>query len=318
MAIGVLLLAGCAGGDPWAETGEAHTGTEHQPFQILNPFEDTHPDITEDALFFLDDDIIDDLEDANEDTDLGDHQKDSKYHGDNCRFWETFDSIRRRYDGIVRYFGDGDHDGALEEFGQILHTVQDLYAHSNWVDNPEQDGLITSYHRFEFPAVSPGDPIGSPLGSMVVLQKDLPSDWTITRDPDERLPWVSTDWGEVVGLITGTHANDDGPPACPSGASIQHGDIAVLLNPALLGAMSPGAYLSKDTDLTINHDEAVALAIEATTAEFCRFARLVLLREGKPAYDTLMSSWVDDAAAYQWACGNAPSLVQGLRESSLW
>jgi heterokaryon incompatibility protein Het-C len=63
------------------------------------------------------------LQDANQFT--------SNLHFDNCTFAEGAAYYAERWNVIE---SAGDPITALHTFGQILHSVQDFYAHSNWVE----------------------------------------------------------------------------------------------------------------------------------------------------------------------------------------
>lgn len=62
-----------------------------------------------------------------------DDQVSSSHHFDNCAFHEGDQKIRKDRDVI---FGESDRLSrrSVEALGRILHTVQDFYAHSNWIE----------------------------------------------------------------------------------------------------------------------------------------------------------------------------------------
>jgi hypothetical protein len=311
-----LLLAGCAGTDP--DAGENVTGVQEPflayfelgPIHVKFPGATTHSDITEDGLDFLDDDVAEEIGEYNEDTDTGDTKSDSRYHVDNCQLVASFASIRERYDETVSYIGQGKYDEAIQVFGTILHTVQDFYAHSNWVDDAQPTGL-TFNHPFEFPSVRAGNPLGTPFGSMVVLATGVPNS-SVSLPAHKRVPRVTTDWGVVAGLITGTYDNGDGTSCLPS-ASIPHGDVL-----SVDGDDDPGSYLTKDVPGLLNREEALDRAVAQTTEEFCRLGRLVMLRRGKIVHDAMVSEWVDEPDDYRTSCGEMNRQVESLATAYLW
>jgi len=61
------------------------------------------------------------------------HQTQSCIHFDNCAFAEGLDYIGGEWD-LVEASSDKYSDVALAAFGRLLHTVQDFYAHSNWIE----------------------------------------------------------------------------------------------------------------------------------------------------------------------------------------
>jgi hypothetical protein len=61
------------------------------------------------------------------------HQTESWIHFDNCAFPDGLDYIAGEWN-LIRESGDRYGDVALGAFGRLLHTVQDFYAHSNWIE----------------------------------------------------------------------------------------------------------------------------------------------------------------------------------------
>lgn len=60
------------------------------------------------------------------------HQTESKIHFDNCAFAAGVEYINSEWETIrqVEHFSPV----ALGAFGRLLHTVQDFYSHSNWIE----------------------------------------------------------------------------------------------------------------------------------------------------------------------------------------
>jgi hypothetical protein len=313
MGLGVVLLTACGNYEGSQAFSDERGGSAQQDFRAnvlgIHYPGTNHAAITESALPFLDDDLREDLGAFNEETDSGDTQLDSAYHVDNCRVGEAFQSVRARYDQVVSGFRDGLYFGALVEWGTILHTTQDFYSHSNWVDLG-QSGLVTDNHSFEFPSAWPGAAFGAGSG-VVVLAEPLPSGWSASLPSNSRSPVVVTGGGTKAGLITSTYSdNTDGPSVCPSSASLPHG-------PFFTGDLEIDEYLSKDDPNSINHGLAKDAAIRQTTEEFCRVARLVLLRNGHDHYEELLSALVEDRGLYEAMCPNALGIVTALTSTVL-
>lgn len=57
----------------------------------------------------------------------------SEIHFDNCTFAESIEYINSEW-RLVKQAGDRLGDAALAAFGRLLHTTQDFYAHSNWIE----------------------------------------------------------------------------------------------------------------------------------------------------------------------------------------
>jgi hypothetical protein len=60
-------------------------------------------------------------------------QSESQVHFDNCAFAEGSFYIEKQWEMIDSY-RDRRSKSSLNLFGRLLHTVQDFYAHSNWVE----------------------------------------------------------------------------------------------------------------------------------------------------------------------------------------
>lgn len=314
------LSTGCAAGDPSPGGGE-EAGSTQSPFlayyelgpvHVPFPGATTHGDITEQALAFMDDDVAEDLGEYNEDTDTGDTKEDSAYHNDNCQLERSFASVRSRYDEAVAYVGAGDYDGAARVFGTILHTTQDFYAHSDWIE-AGQTSVYTAQYRFEFPSIRPGDPLGSPLGSMVFLALGGPN-WSVRLPAHTRVPKVTTDSGVVDGLITGTYDNGDGN-CCLASTRIPHGDVVHL---AFDKDDDIGTYMTKDVPGLPFRDEALEQAHWQTAHEFCRLGRMVSLRRGVAAHDALISEWKVDRDYYVSLCGDPRQTTEAVSAAYMW
>lgn len=65
--------------------------------------------------------------------DEDDIQSDSAIHFDNCAFGEGVDKIRRDWDFIWQQNNRFSLD-SIRALGRVMHTVQDFYAHSNWIE----------------------------------------------------------------------------------------------------------------------------------------------------------------------------------------
>lgn len=67
-------------------------------------------------------------------------QLDSKVHFDNCCFIDGSEYIKEEWQNLE---ADDPHaETALGTFGRLLHTVQDFYAHSNWVELHQNESPI--------------------------------------------------------------------------------------------------------------------------------------------------------------------------------
>ncbi|WP_437692658.1 hypothetical protein [Sorangium sp. So ce176] len=302
-----LLLTGACGGE--IEPNEEPVAGTHDHFR-WGWFGVDHNDITEAALNFLSEDVADEVGDYNEDTDGGSTQYKSKYHVDNCRIQEAFDSVRERYKTVVAALDPMNRQGlnAKKAFGTITHTVQDFFAHSNWVEAFYPSMPLLDHNAFEFPWVA----TGTTIGGMMVLTNSLPSSFTINLPSESRVPLVTPagSTATIKGLITGTYEDNEESSICPSGASIEHGD------PFFQGDYE--TFLSKDDPDSPFHDEARSMAEMQTREEFCRLARLVLLRYGDSGLDSLIDVFEANRAGYEAACPHDRSVVTAVLASAIW
>ena len=68
-------------------------------------------------------------------------QVESRIHFDNCAFKEGSLYIEKQWE-MIDSDGDRRSSSSLSLFGRLLHTVQDFYAHSNWVEIHLNEALI--------------------------------------------------------------------------------------------------------------------------------------------------------------------------------
>ena len=311
---GVLILSTSCVMESTPDAPPVALGTQEQGFRT-GWHGAGHGEITDAALGFVREGTREDLADANEDTDgplvcegnrglkdCGPTKLDSAYHVDNCRVGDAFRSLRRRYDDLVEALAPDqpDFDRAKKLFGTILHTSQDFYAHSNWVD-AGQTALVGA-RGFYHPDLQPG----AMLGNLVVLAEPLPPNFRVERDADSRVPrvWDGERW--QLGFISGVYEDNEDSSLCPPEASIEHGDVNVRR------WKDAGEYLAKDDPDSHNHAQAVDIAIAQSTEEFCRLVRLVTLRHGHAGREQLLDAWVEDRAGYDAFCPDDLALVAGM------
>jgi len=104
-------------------------------------YNQVHQGITEEALSFLNNDILDEIVDGNDFSFDFNARNSSEVHFDSCNFNGAAQYIRGKYTSILSHFSvTGSR--VLEEFGNLLHPAQDFYAHSNWVDMGRTDELF--------------------------------------------------------------------------------------------------------------------------------------------------------------------------------
>ena len=81
-----------------------------------------------------------------------------EFHFDSCHFQEAVDNINHLYNQILHDLvplnQKQNFNDAADQFGKVLHVVQDFYSHSNWVDMGRTDtgkDLIDSGDRLWTP-----------------------------------------------------------------------------------------------------------------------------------------------------------------------
>ena len=255
-----------------------------------------HDEITRDALDFLRPEILKQISDGNlyQDSNnvdinfgIGRLQLfgpawDSYSHFDKCEFYGSSKRINDYYTNVLK---SGDPLGAAWTFGKLLHPVQDFYAHSNWVELGQKkivdDGL--SFWRLirSWKVLT---------GNIVAIQEPKPSGWSVADTPTgySPVPKVTDAQGNMYrGLFTHSHgAGDDCPTAVESWKHDQLNKDAPTRRD-YAGHMNIHPY-------TEMHNRAVALAVDQTEQEWCRYLNLLKSRYGYESVSIPMALWVDE------------------------
>jgi len=268
-----------------------------------------HRAITMEALRFLRSHILDTIEHNNHVQDEGDEESDLKRHFDQCHLIEGVDFINWQYRAILDSWRV---EQAAADFGALLHTVQDFYAHANWVE------LGFPRATFEgLPFADVGDLIdfstrlagSSGLGNWGVpepldvvrddirlddLETDdhvtpIPEGWSITYPhdagfPDNHVPLVDEDLdGEPDSRLLMSHGY---PSQCnPNKAYLPDWSL-------------PHDELNKDKEGRPGFEKAGTLALLQTQYEWCRLLSIAANPAFEEADGLLLSLWVDPDLAY--------------------
>ena len=221
-----------------------------------------HTEITKAALGFLKTAVLSDLIDNNHWVD-NERASQNLWHFDGCSFAEGDANIRTWYAEAVRDLNpDQPRLGeASEAFGHILHPVQDLLAHSNWVDLGRR--TLLAPRDGPWALANPYETIDR----VVVLEGESSA---VRVHRMGRIVTVTSAGGEQPGLITGSWIVEG---SCPRSAAISHDD------------------LNKDSDSSLNHPPARALATKQTRREWCRLLELVGASYGTRGVDFVLSQW---------------------------
>ena len=96
-----------------------------------------HGSIMRSALNFLNDNLWLVIQSGNTDQDMN-HSDDRPRHFVGCYFTEATSYINGLYNEILDSFDNPNPETTLaitaDRFGHLLHTAQDFYAHTGWVD----------------------------------------------------------------------------------------------------------------------------------------------------------------------------------------
>jgi hypothetical protein len=265
-----------------------------------------HEDITSEALTFLKADTLSEIIDEHGYVDVV-SQFDSSYHFDNCEFRGSSNTINSLYNRAINSLNPSSPDiaDARNAFGQLLHTVQDFYSHSNWVELGQTDLVengLNLWHVFS--------PLEVYRGFVVIQGEDAPSGVTLSRTG--KIITANMPDGVFQGLITGAaYTTDD----CPDDVTIGHWDSGGL------GGNWPGENerldgLNKDADGRPGYSEARSLAVQQTTHEWCRLLNLENTRNGGDGVKLIFQQWVNDQEGAIAACPELSDLRQIVSDTS--
>jgi hypothetical protein len=324
-AVGACAL-GLACSGPTDETELAKT---QQAFSNDFNGETNHEDLTVLALSFLRPDVRNQLASRNVAVDLFEWRN-ARAHFDNCTFSGASARAAWLYSSAVsnvRQFPEGlscpspypalhlcpyenSEYLSLERFGQVLHTVQDFYSHSNWV---ELHGLTSDALLDE--SLGPFPVLDSQIGGY-----PLASSWAgRVRPADPGLPYPrnliphgcrgrTCSQPLLVSADTWPTRFKTFPQECPAEARISHSILA----------KDESTSHPEQPKYSLAFAAAYSSALRQTVHEWCRFQNLVYeqgLSRGTAAEDVefLCEKWVDNRAAANAAC----SAISGFPEEAL-
>jgi hypothetical protein len=109
------------------------------------------------------------------------YQTVSAIHFDNCAFKQGQEYIMDQW-GLIEAIGNKTDQQSLFYFGQLLHTVQDFYSHSNWVELHETNGDLPIWD-LDINDLPPGIVSGTfILGSPKCCPKGAPTHKELNKD----------------------------------------------------------------------------------------------------------------------------------------
>ena len=234
-----------------------------------------HQPMTQSALSFIKDDVMDDINDEHKFQEVA-GAMDSDEHFDNCHFSGGAAEINANYQAAIGFADPTSFKpfDITDEFGQILHAAQGFYAHSTLVDVGQTTLIEAGGGSWD-----PLTPYSVYDGVMLVEGEDEhPSGFTLSRTG--RVVTVGTPDGSFPGIISGTLGPADN---CPDSVAMPHGS----------SDNQPHAdEVNKDVPGEIGHEAAHDLAFAQARHEFYRLVQLVFDRHGSAAVTMLLDAWV--------------------------
>lgn len=183
---------------------------------------------------------------------------------------------------------------SMASFAAVLHSMQDFYSHTNWVEN----GKRTLFNRElgELPPIQPY----SNIDGLVVLD-EASQGWSVHSASRTAV------YPESV-LVTARYRRDVFPVLLSGETGFSFPSNCPTIHGPGLTEIDHG-YLAKDdaSHHPSEHVIAVGLATQQTTHEWCRFQNLVYQRHGTSGIDFLCENWVENVAEANDACPALPS-----------
>ena len=262
-----------------------------------------HDEISRDALPFLKPKILDHIIAANKhqdsfDVDIGPVKLAGpgayeKIHFDACAFRESSAHIQSKYNTLKRQTVDGSDNPikAASTFGEMLHTVQDFYSHSNWVelDQPNiVDSGLGMWKTIGSWVPLPGTQV--PIGKVVTIEEPVKAGWSVNNMGlgSIPIPKVKDPQGNMyIGLISHARETYKFGDHCPGAVQKWNHD---QLNK---DGDTPRKYAGQIYETM--HSRAKDLAKTQTAHEWCRYLNLLKSdpTKGYPAVSVPMALWVD-------------------------
>lgn len=243
-----------------------------------------HQDIVDDGLPFLKEDVRTSIKESNADQDswgwLGFNGPfwDSPNHFDECKFKEGTDRINLFYANARPAADPTAFNGEVvaDNFGRLLHSSQDFYAHSSWVYFNEQD--IVEDGLVEWVEIS-----GEHKGAIVLQGEEYPANHSINLKDPSYLSTITNPTGTFPILVSGWFLPVDD---CPDDVGLWHGMWPL-----------PGGF-HRDWESRTKFSPAKDLATQQTTHEFCRLVNMIHEDYDVPGVRNILNQWVISDTGY--------------------
>lgn len=233
-------------------------------------------------------------------------------HFDNCTFQGSLSGVSRNLFSAVVSVMDNVADfscttplwadcrsapssgaDALTYFAASLHTIQDFYSHTNWVENGQSSLFDTSLGPFPvLSAFQPGSGY-SFLAGLAIVDDPVPPQPHLQATVNPLLPQAKFRGSSFPALISGVTSDNSfatAPQDCP---------LVVRGGPPRFVTHDE---LAKDDPNHGGYTQAVSLAVRQTEHEWCRFMNLVFGARGAAGTQHICKQWVGDIAAANAAC----------------
>lgn len=251
-----------------------------------------HQEITKEGLSFLNDPTKTLLADQHI---YMEGDQSSANHFDNCAFSESIAKINYKYRIAVGYLNPKfpQPDKSAEEFGRLLHTVQDFYAHTNWVEMKRTVLVDQGYSYWtDIPSFSlnTGD---NQVFSFEVQKNSKTNELVYSKFANKviRVKLGDNNYKDI-GLISGTYGEPE-ENKCLPGASVPHGSsVGPYFSFADNEKLNKPDALNKDHPKQNGHAVARDLAVKQTEHEFCRLVELTRTQWGPDGVDIIYKNWV--------------------------
>lgn len=278
---------------------------------------DVHEDITRE-LGFIDECVLQSIVESNKSRDdllYFVTRKRDFWHFNDCDFAGSAANIEATYEAVLEHLEPARPAGpvrAAELYGNLLHTIQDFYAHSNWTElrqpgpdecSPEVDeqpSIVDATFGEWLPMVP-----WSVRNGVVFVQGEPPPGYAVSWCPHSKKA-VATVPGSpklkavVTGKVYYAYFANWFPYCnhCPEQMGALHWD-----RPRAFASSDDGPNrLHKDEKGYSWHPEAVELAKEQTRQEWCRLVNRVDQRYPNGGVKALFSAWVKDVSAARKMC----------------
>ena len=271
-----------------------------------------HQEITKEGLSFLNDPTKTLLADQHI---YMEGDQSSANHFDNCAFSESIAKINYKYRISVGYLNPNfpQPDKAAEEFGRLLHIVQDFYAHTNWVEMKRTTLVDQGYSYWtDIPSFSLNT--GDNQVFSFEVQKDSKTNELLYNKFANKIIRVKLGDNNYkdIGLISGTYGEPE-ENKCLPGASVPHGSsVGPYFSFADNEKLNKPDALNKDHPKQKGHATARDLAVKQTEHEFCRLVDLVEQRWEQKGVDILYENWVNDKNTADILCPRTKTSGTGL------